>query len=648
MSVTLLESRVGVRVRSMFAMALVLSAPMVARAEVARVEIASRVNLAVAGYEKIVGRVFFAVDPNDPHNAIVADLDRAPRNAQGRVEFSADFEVVRPRTGGNGVVLIDIVNRGGRTIVPNFNRVGGRDPDVGDGFLMRRGFTIAAVGWEFDLPASSGLIRVEVPVARDAGQPITGVVRALFTPARPDPFLVSDAPMYAPVDPTGEDSELTVRDHVDGPAETIARDRWTLSGTTVTLHGGFQPGRMYEVSFRASNPPVGGLGFVAVRDFTAWIKRDPAAITTARYAYAFGNSQSGRFLRTFLYQGFNSDERGQQVMDATVINIAGSARLDLNRRWAMPISASAPATQFPFADDALLDPISGVTDGLLDNARAVQSAPKVFYTNTGVEYWSMSGRAAALTHTTPDGLRDLVLPAHVRSYLFSGAQHSPAAFPPSRGLGQQAGNPLDYWWTLRALLVAMDDWVREGKAPPASQYPRIDRGTLVESSRVSFPGIPGVQSPGEIRTAFRTFNTLFDGGAGAGTPLPLLVPQVDADGNELAGIRLPDVAVPLATYTGWNFRRVEIGGTHLLVSLLGSYVPFARSVVERDSSRDPRASVGERYPSRTLYLTRIKDAAAVMVRDRYLLADDVESVVRRATEHWDLLVSQSGRATVSR
>jgi hypothetical protein len=650
MSVTPRGSRLLLRVRVPFVLAatVALLAPFSAQAEVTRIEIASRVDLAFAGYEKVVGRVFFAVDPTDPHNVIVADIDKAPRNGGGRVEFSADFELVRPKSGGNGVALIDIVNRGGKTVLPNFNRAGGRDLDVGDGFLMRRGFTVAAVGWEFDLPASRGLIRLDVPVATEGDQPITGVVRATFAPARPDPFLAGDLASYVPVDPAGDDSALTVRDSVDGPAETLARELWTLAGTRVTLQGGFQPGRLYELSFRAANPPVGGLGFVAVRDFATWIKHDPTAITTARYAYAFGNSQSGRFLRTYLYQGFNSDERGRQVLDATLINIAGAARLDLNRRWATPTTASAPATQFPFADRMQVDPISSVTDGLLDNPRAVQSQPKIIYSNTSVEYWSGSGRAAALTHTTPDGSRDVVIPDNVRSYLVSGAQHSPAAFPPVQGLGQQRGNPLDYWWTLRALLVAMDGWVREGVAPPASQYPRLDRGTLVDAARVAFPSIPGAQSPRAIRTASRTFNTLVTGGAGAGTPLPLLVPQVDADGNELAGIRLPDVSVPLATYTGWNFRRPEIGGTHLVVSLLGSYVPLPRSAGERESRRDPRLSIEERYPDRAAYVARITDAAVSLVRDRYLLAEDLVWVVRRATDHWDLVSPSSRRATTSR
>jgi hypothetical protein len=611
------------------------------------VSVTSRAEIAFAGYEKIVGRVFFAVDPADPRNAIVADLDKAPRMADGRVEFSSDFTIVRPRSGGNGVAIVDIVNRGRATVIPNFNRAGGRNPDVGDGFLMKRGFTVVTVGWEFDLP-SADLIRIDVPIATDVGRPITGMVRASFTPDRKDPFRVGDLAAYTPIDPADPAATLTARDTMAGAAETIPRARWMLSGTMVTLEGGFEPGRIYELSFRAANPPIGGLGFVAVRDVASWIKHEPSALTTARYAYAFGNSQSGRFLRTFLYQGFNSDERGRQVFDAVLANIAGAARIDLNRRWAIPTTASAPATEFPFADQALADPISNVTDGVLDNTRTARWQPKVFYTNTSVEYWSGHGRAASLIHTTPDGRIDLSLQDNVRSYLFAGAQHSPGAFPPGQGAGQQAGNPVDWWWPLRALLVAMDEWVREGKAPPASMYPRIERGTLVPAASVAFPAIPGVQAPNGLHPAARVPNLLQPGGAGGGTVLPLLVPQVDADGNDVAGIRLPDVAVPLATYTGWNFRRPEIGGTQLLVSLLGSYVPLSRTRAERDARRDPRPSIEERYATRAAYLARARGAAVALVGLRYLLAEDVESIMRRAADHWDLLTRAPAPAISAR
>jgi hypothetical protein len=632
-----------------------------ASAEVTRVEVTSRTDIAFPGYEKIVGRVFFAVDPANPRNAVVVDLDKATRDGAGRVEFSADFYIVRPKTGGNGAAILDIVNRGGKSVIRNFNRVGSRDPDVGDAFLMKRGFTVVAVGWEFDLPGSGqpqrspgvaatprtdDLIRISVPAATDPSGPITGIVRGSFTPSSPNTvYTVGDLVGYAPVDATAADSMLTVRDSLSGPSETIPRDRWQLAGTTVTLSGGFTPGRIYELSFRAEHPPIGGLGFVAVRDFATWIKHDASALTNAKYVYSFGNSQSGRFLRTFVYQGFNSDEEGRQVLDAVLANIAGSARLDLNRRWATPMTATALATAFPFAAQALKDPVSGVSDGLLENPRAAQNQPKIFFANTGVEYWSSAGRVAALTHASPDGSMDLSLPDNVRSYFFAGTQHSPAGFPPDIALGQQRGNPTDYWWTWRALLVAMDDWVRTGTAPPASQVPALSDQTLVDVKNVAFPAIPAVQSPKTLAAGVRVPNLFVDAGAGGGTPLPLLVPQVDADGNERAGIRLPDVAVPLATLTGWNFRNHAIGGTHQIVSLLGSYVPFARTRAEREQNGDPRLSIEERYASREKYLSLIKDAANGLVRDRVLLAEDVEPIMQRAAAQWDYLVKPAATAS---
>jgi hypothetical protein len=637
------------------AFALLFAAP--AFAEVTRVEILSRADLTFAGYEKIVGRVFFAVDPKDPRNAVVVDLDKAPRNAAGKVEFSSDFYIVRPKSGGNGVAIVDIVNRGGKTVIRNYNRVGTMgDPDVGDGFLFTRGFTVVAVGWEFDLPAAGpparsaavqaigraaeDLVRIQVPVATEGGAPITGIVRADFTADGPGPSRrITEVPAYTPVAGAATDATLTVRDSLTGPATTVPRTEWSLAGTTVTMTRAFEPGRIYQLSFRAANPPVAGLGLAAVRDFATWIKHDASALTRATHVYAFGNSQSGRFLRTFLYQGFNADERGRQVLDATIINIAGAARLDVNRRWATPTIAAAMATEFPFADRALEDPVSRQKDGLLENARAGKHQPKVFYTNSDVEYWSSHGRAAALVHTSPDGTRDLELPDNARAYFFAGTQHGPAAFPPAAaGNGQQRPNPMDYWWIQRSLLVAMDDWVRKGTTPPPTTVPRLSAGTLVQGGAVAFPDIPGVQSPKTLTASARVANPFLAGGAGAGTPIPLLVPQVDADGNARAGIRLPEQAVPLGTYTGWNFRNPSIGGTHQIVSLLGSYVPFARTKAEREQRRDPRLSIEERYASRERYASLAREVANGLVRDRFLLPEDVDPVMRRAGAHWDVLM----------
>jgi hypothetical protein len=262
-----------------------------------------------------------------------------------------------------------------------------------------------------------------------------------------------------------------------------------------------------------------------------------------------------------------------------------------------------------------------------------------FSTRTPVQWGG--GRSAALIHTTADGTTDLNLPANVRSYFFAGNQHGPGAFPPAAGAGQQKGNPTDYWWNMRALFVAMDKWVREGEAPPPSRIPRLSDKTLVNAADVAFPAIPGVQTPKTLTAGLRAGNPFVPGGAGEGAQLPLLVPQVDADGNERSGIRLPEVAVPLATYTGWNFRSAATGGIGQLVPLLGSYIPLARTKAEREARHDPRPSIEERYASKQQYLDAINKSAAALVKEGYLLAADVPAVVKRATDHWEFATHEA-------
>jgi hypothetical protein len=608
-----------------------------AYAETVRVEITSRKDIPQYGYEEVTAKAYFRLDPKDPHNKAIADIDKAPISKDGVVEFSADLLAVWPKMGeGNGVALVDVVNRGNTTAF-RLNRTAGGD-HVGDGFLMKRGFAILCIGWEFDVRARDGVIRIDVPVATDNGAAITGTVRAPFIPDRRDiTYTITETAAYAPADLNDANAMLTVSDGPASAVQTIPRGEWKMAaapnGIAVTMQKGFEPGRNYEISYRSANPPISGLGFAAVRDITAFAKHE--AQRRFRYAIGFGVSQSGRFLRTFLYDGMNTDEKGRQVFDGVMAHIAGGARLDVNRRWATPTGLGTySATAFPFADAAQKDPVSGVTDGLLDNPRARQNQPKIFYTNTGVEYWG-GGRSAALIHTTADGTKDIPLPPNVRTYFFAGNQHGPAAFPPPSGQGQQKANPTDYWWNMRALVVSMERWVTNGTAPPASQYPKLANGTLVSASAVAFPNIPAVQSPRTLTAGVRMSAALAPGSAGAGAPLPFLVPQVDADGNERAGIRLPEVAVPLATYTGWNFRSEKIGGTRQLVSLLGSYIPFAQAKPERDAANDPRLSMAERYASKEQYLRQINKAAASLVKDGYLLLEDVEPVVKRAADHWD-------------
>ena len=617
--------------------------PTVLRAEVTRVEIAARYDAAngasfgTAGlYEQLVGKIFFAVDPANPRNRVIVDLDRAPKNESGRVEMSADFTILRPKDSskGNGVALLDVVNRGNKTVLTGFNRAGTSN-ELGDGLLMRMGYTIVWVGWEFDIPQRNGAIRIDVPNAVG----VAGIVRATVVPnANSATAQFGDVASYPPTDPASHQNTLTVRNGPSGDPKPVDRSLWSLNGNTVTLQGGFEAGRTYELSYNAMNPPVAGLGFAAVRDTASWIKYSPDAGSATRQVLAFGASQSGRFLRNFHYLGFNADEKNRLVFDAVIAHIAGASRIDLNNRWATPTSLGQyNATSFPFADVSVSDPVTGVQEGAQDNPRTRGFSPRIFYTNTGVEYWG-GGRSAALIHTTPDGAKDLVLPDNERVYFLAGSQHGPSRFPPAAARnGDQQENPTDYWYAMRALLVAMDKWMREGVTPPASQYPRLQDRTLVRARDVAFPVIPGVTSPRSLPSALRSANPLIAQDGAPGTALPYLVPQTDKDGIELAGIRLPDIAVPLATYTGWNFRNASVGGSDQLYPLLGSWIPFPTTAAKREETKDPRASIAERYTNRQAYVDRVNKAGGKLVADRFLLAEDLPTVVKRAGDQWDLL-----------
>src|SRR4051812_2997526 len=508
-----------------------------AAAEVTRIDVKTRADIGSSGFEKIVGTAHFTVDPRDPRNRVIADIDRAPVNAAGLVEFSSDLYIIRPKdpSRSNGIGLVDVLNRGRKPIMTGFIRGAALDPvteaDLGDRYLLDHGFTLVWVGWEFDVRRQNGLMGISVPVAQGINAPVWGD----FTPANSnDHQTVGDLAGYLPADPAAPENTLTVRDSQFATEEKIERSRWTLEGGTVSLKGGFQAGRIYRVSYRAKELPISGLGLAAFRDVGSWVKNAADAPVHARQALAFGSSQSGRFLRTFLYWGFNGDEKARQVYDAVWMHIAGAAMLDVNARGATPTSLTLyEITRFPYANQATRDPISGRTEGLLENDRAKAFQPKTFFTNTSVEYWG-GGRNAALVHTSPDGKTDLTLADNTRVYYLTGAQHGPARFPTSIGQGQQPDNPLEYWWTMRALMVAMEKWIKDGTAPPASQYPKLADGTLVASTKVAFPAIPGVQAPGIVLPAQRD-----------GKQIPFLVPQVDADGNERAGVRTAESLVPL-------------------------------------------------------------------------------------------------------
>jgi hypothetical protein len=646
----------------------------------------------VGPYEELRGRLRFAVDPTHPANADITDLELAPRNAQGRVEFAADVSILLPvdRARASGRLILDVVNRGNTVAVPNFNHatrpVFGPDSDpdppidTGDGFLMRRGDVVASCGWQCDVPELPGLFRLYAPEARDpAGGPLRGRVYVNLQSAEDAPhLLLSDRGHLAyPAAALDEpEAVLLVRDQLDGPPTTIPRSRWRFARLVdgrpvpdprhVCLEGGFERGRLYQLAYTAAGAPVLGLGLAALRDGVSWLKygrRDegnPAA-GALRWAYAYGRSQTGRLLRTFLYWDLNRDEEGREALDGVLANVAGGMRGEFNQRFGQN-SKDRPqmmAHVFPSADVPTKDPVTGHTDALHQRLDARGSRLKVFYTNTSAEYHRGD---ASLVHTDPDGLRDVTPGLRTRVYHFTGTEHGLGVWPPADAVAapadpsgwiersQQLRCTLNYSRLLRACLVNLDRWVREGVEPPPNRHPRLDDGTAVppEALVKTFDRIPGARYP---RHHARARRLDFGGGPGLrivtqappreGPAFGTLVAAVDTDGNEVAGIALPEVRVPLAAYTGWNLRHPDIGGAEQLLYFAGATLPFAWSRREREAAGDPRPSVEERYASRQAYLEQVRRAALDLVAERHLLEEDVELSVTLAARTWDWLAAGS-------
>ena len=634
------------------------------RAEVTRVEISSPQDVlggktfgTVGGYEKLTGKAYFAIDPKNPRNKIVADIDNAPKNAQGRVEFSADVFILRPKDSskGNGVVLIDIPNRGGKGLLSTFNRAkASQDPsteeEFGDGLLMREGYTLVSVGWEFDIPKKKGLVLLDAPVASNNGKTITGWIT-------PGPWFIPDkvvdsynyasgdfTPAYPPLDLDDPTYRLTERPALVSTPRLIPRGDWQFgrveNGEVIsdpnwlTMKGGFKAGMVYQVTYRSKEPPVAGVGFAAVRDFASAVKYKADAIVRGKYVYTFGASQVGRWQRQMIHEGFTIDEQGRKTVDALFIQTGGTGLGSFNERWAQPDElGSYTQTKFPIRYETTTDPVTGRRDGL--GARIPAGLePKVFLVDTESEYYDR-GRVSSLRAISLDGSQDLPDPPNMRIFLLAGARHGSGSWPPAESETQQLRiDPLDYRWAQRALLASLDRWVRQGIEPPASRHPMLSDHTATKHSEIKFPDVPGVQWPYHVPGGYRN-----DLPAGPQAVLPFLVPQVDEDGNVTSGIRLPEQSVPLGTYAGWAFRSQAQGQPDTLVSMAGSYIPFARTRAEREKSRDPRLSIEERYSSRDDYPHLVQAAADLLAKDRYLLPDDVNALVNDAGKHWDWTVS---------
>jgi hypothetical protein len=626
----------------------------------------------VGPYEKIAGVIRFGVDPEQPLHRVITDLALAPRNALGRVECWGDFYLLKPvdPARGNGRLLLDVPNRGRKVALGMFNstpRV--PDPstpeDFGNGFLLRHGYAVAWVGWQHDVPRRDGLMALWVPSV----QGVSGLVRCEFRPNLPVDVLPL-ADRYHIPHPTAdlEDpaARLTVREHAGAPAVAVPRSAWSFArreggrrvpdASHIHLEGGFAPGTIYDLVYRSQDPPVTGLGFLAVRDTAGFLRFAPASRGNPcaggiERAYAFGVSQSGRFLRHLLYLGLTEDEEGRQVFDAMIPHVAGARRGEFNMRWGQPSlnALESVGSLFPFADAEQTDPVTGERDALLGRLASAGRVPKIFTINTSAEYWRGD---ASLVHTDVEGTVDLEPPAGVRVYLFAGTQHTPGALPPppadpnTGGRGLKPFNVVDYAPLLRAALVNLDRWVTEGVAPPPSAVPRLADGTLVpaESTAPVFRAIPGVRFPERVvRPARLDFGPEWPRGIvtelppKVGAAFPTFVSAVDTDGNEVAGIRGPELLVPLATSTGWNPRHPDQGAPGDLMSMMGSTLPLPRTRAERQLTGDPRPSIEQRYPSRAAYLAEVREAAQRLVADRHVLAEDVDAIVERAGRLYDLL-----------
>ena len=506
-------------------------------------------------------------------------------------------------------------------------------------------------------------MRLESPVVTEDGAPIEGLARLWFRTNAATRVQSLDGPArgttpYPVVDLGSDAHRLTVREGILDERAQIPRGSWSFSRlegdrlvadpSSLYLKDGFEPGLLYELAYKAGEPRVVGLGYAAVREAISHLRYEEKDLVGAvEHAYAFGTSQSGRFLRGFLHEGFNADLQGRRVFDGVMANIAGAVRSGFNRRFVQP-SIVEPA-RFPFSDVVQTDPETGGTEGLLEQATATGTVPKLILTNSSNEYWT-EWKAAAMVHTSINGKSDLQLGDNVRLYTFAGSQHSSGSLPPSPsgGVRKHVTNPNDYSWAIRALLIALDAWHRDGVRPPDSRYPKLADQTLVPLDELDFPPIPGVQLPPGIVGTYRFWDgERFSQGIvdilppRLGAPFPVLVPQVDSDGNELAGIRLPEIAVPLASYTGWNLRDAAIGAPSQLARLTGSYLPFALTRADREASGDPRRSIEERYPSRAHYVGLVTESALELAEGGLVLAEDVPEIIRRAARHWDYAHSRS-------
>jgi hypothetical protein len=576
------------------------------------------------------------------------------------VEYCVDFCMLKPvdPRRHNGRIFYDVLNRGMKLALSALNDAPARnDPlaaeDAGNGFLMRQGYVVLWSAWQSDVAPGEGRMLATLPVATENGAPIVAINR--------DEFIFNHdhnpatAPLSYPAHTTDKgQASLTVRQRQRDPGVAVPGGAWRYLSNRkieITRPVGFDAGAIYEFIYPARDPIVMGLGFAAIRDVVSFFRRraadddarpNPLSIggrpPAIAHAYAFGMSQSGRLLRDWLWHGFNEDPDGAKVFDGVIPSLAGSRKTFTNFAFAQPGRFSCqhedhltPGDQFPFTYATRFDPVSGRTDGILARCRESNTCPRIIHTDSSGEYWQ--GRAS-LVAADETGL-DLELPDDVRVYLFAGTQHGGRFASTFFPFCKYPGNPVEISASHRALLVALDRWVSAGVPPPPSRYPRVCDGSLVPPHALNFPAVPGAGYDGLI-------NELCEVDYSAQPPHPhperryaLMVPAVDADGNEIGGVRLPEIAAPLGTHTGWNPRREGFAAGEL--ALLGWYLPFARTAAERKASGDPRASLDQRYDNHDAYVAAVTRAARELCEAGLLLPEDVDGYIesaRRRARHF--------------
>lgn len=654
------------KIRSLFLL-LFLFGTSLASADLSRLEVKSRETLQDAAvnftYERVEGVAYFTLDPSDPANAAITDIQFAPRNQAGLVEYSADFRMLIPDASiANGGLLYHVNNRGGSQVAPES---GLTDP------LSGLGFTYLVTGWINELTPASGRILLHAPVVGTSAAPITGEVRYEIITGAPenDVNIAGGGHLaYTPTDAGVQSATLTHRLYPNDPRVPIERSQFRMNVqtdagsnqplVTLNLDGGFEPGRIYELKYEARDPVLAGAGMAGIRDMVSMIRYDssdailaPLALPRVTHTVAWGNSQSGRLLRQYMYDGFNADVDGRIVFDGIIPVIAGSGFGMFNNRFAMPTRTNGqesnqlyPNDLFPFTYGDSTDPFTGRTDGILKKSRASNTVPKVMHIQTSNEYWLRGG---SLPHTNPQGTEDAVLPAEVRFYTIGGSQHGSGNGRPRPATTTQLPPNPNMWSPFAdSLLVAMYNWVATGVEPPASRYPKIADGTLVAShadgriNRAAWNRLNGVTHPEHIYVVGLadwgdrwTQERIIDKHP-IGTDMYYnpLVPAVNTDNNDFpeSTILPPLTQVPLATFVPWNLRAPETGAPKSLARLSGGYIPFPPNTAAAVQSRDPRNSIAGLYNSFEDYLQQYEAATDKLIAEGYLLPGFKETLMEIA------------------